>query len=87
MSKPKKNSRSFDDRSDPLAEELDFTKLERIKLGPGWAQVPKRLRGPKHLREARAWLKRKNADDEFERTAESVLRKTRSCIGVFPDLV
>ena len=44
MSKPKKNSRVVKDASDPLADDLDFTKLERIKLGPGWAEVPKRLR-------------------------------------------
>lgn len=69
MSKPKKNSRVADDRSDPLADELDFTKLERIKLGPGWAELPKRLRGPKHLREARAWLKRKNSSTKSSRAA------------------
>lgn len=69
MKKPKKNSNVLDDRSDPLAEELDFTKLERLKLGPGWAQVPKRLRGPKHLREARAWLKRKHASTKSSRRA------------------
>jgi hypothetical protein len=64
---------------DPLAEELDFTKLKRLKLGPGWAQVPKRLRGPKHLREARAWLKRKNAltNERFKTmlASEAVLRR------------
>jgi hypothetical protein len=78
MKKPKKNSRMIDDHSDPLAGELDFTKLERIKLGPGWAQLPRHLRGPKHLREARAWLKRKNASTESFKTmlaSEAVLRR------------
>jgi hypothetical protein len=68
MNKPKKNSREVSS-SDPLAEELDFTKLERVKLGPGWAEVPKRLRGTKHLREARAWLKRRNASTKSSRRA------------------
>ena len=50
------------DEHDPLAGELDFKNdLEIVGWGPGWAQVPKRLRSPKHLKEARAWLKRKKA--------------------------
>jgi hypothetical protein len=32
MKEPKKNSSEIDDRSDPLDEELDITKLERVKL-------------------------------------------------------
>ena len=59
MKNQKKSSEDLDD-DDPLAEELDFSKLKRVGLGPGWALVPKHLRSPKHLREARAWL-RKNA--------------------------
>jgi len=61
MKKPEKHSRAAEEGSDPLADELDFDKLERVKLGKGWEQVPKHLRSPKHLPEARAWLKRKNA--------------------------
>ena len=56
MKNQKKSSEDLDD-DDPLAEELDFSKLKRVGLGPGWALVPKRLRSPKHLREARAWLR------------------------------
>jgi uncharacterized DUF497 family protein len=55
---------------DPLAEELDFKNdLEIVGWGPGWSQVPKRLRSPKHLKEARAWLKRKNATPKSPRRA------------------
>ena len=60
MKNQRKSSEKLDD-DDPLAEELDFSKLKRVGLGPGWAQVPKHLRSPKHLREARAWLARRNA--------------------------
>ena len=56
MTNQRKSSEDFDD--DPLAEELDFSKLKRVGLGPGWALVPKHLRSPKHLREARAWLRK-----------------------------
>ena len=69
MKNQRKSSEKLDD--DPLAEELDFSKLKRVGLGPGWAQVPKHLRSPKHLREARAWL-RKNAS-----TKTNVVTKTR----------
>lgn len=69
MKKAKKNTSVSEDRLDPLATELDFNKLERVKLGKGWEQVPKRLRGPKHLREARAWLKRKGASTKTSRRA------------------
>jgi len=64
-----KNSNNSDDRHDPLAKELDFTKLERVGLGPGWSQVPKHLRSPKHLREARAWLNRKSRSAKPRRAA------------------
>jgi hypothetical protein len=47
-----------DGEHDPLAEELDFNELETVSVGPGWKKVPKHLRGPKHLREAREWLAR-----------------------------
>ena len=57
MKNQKKSSEDFDD-DEPLAEELDFSKLKRVGLGPGWALVPKHLRSPKHLREARAWLRK-----------------------------
>ena len=58
-----------DAEHDPLAEELDLNDLKIVGLGAGWAQVPKRLRGPKHLLEARAWLKRKNAATKSRRRA------------------
>ncbi len=60
-----------DDEHDPLAEELDFKDLKIVGWGPGWALVPKHLRSPKHLREARAWL-RKNTT-----TKPSAATKTR----------
>jgi hypothetical protein len=60
MRNQKKSSEDSDDE-DPLAEELDFSKLKRVGLGPGWALVPKNLRSPKHLREARAWLRKNTA--------------------------
>lgn len=69
LKKAKKNTSASKDPLDPLAEELDFNKLERARLGKGWEEVPKRLRGPKHLREARAWLKRKNASPKTNRRA------------------
>lgn len=69
MRNQKKNSNNSDDRHDPLAKELDFTKLERVGLGPGWSQVPKHLRSPKHLREARAWLNRKSRSAKPRRAA------------------
>jgi len=59
--KPERNSRGSSERFDPLAYELDVNKLKRVKLGKGWEQIPEHLRSPKHLQEARAWLKRKNA--------------------------
>jgi len=58
-----------DDQHDPLAEDLDFNQMKIVGWGAGWAEVPKRLRGPKHLREARAWLKRKNASAKSPRRA------------------
>jgi hypothetical protein len=58
MRNPKRNSAESEEMSDPLDKELDFSKLTPVKLGPGWSKVPKRLRSLKHLREARAWLKR-----------------------------
>jgi len=61
MKNQKKSSEDFDDADDPLAEELDFGKLKRVGLGPGWSLVPKHLRSPKHLREARAWLRKNTA--------------------------
>ena len=61
--KVKKNSKKQlnDFEHDPLEGKLDFDDLVTVSVGPGWAQVPKHLRSPKHLREARAWLARKNA--------------------------
>ena len=59
-----------DEAHDPLAEELDFKNdLEIVAWGPGWAQLPKRLRSLKHAKEARAWLKRKNASPKSPRRA------------------
>ncbi len=57
----KKSPEQFNDDDVPLAAELDFSKLKRVGLGPGWALVPKHLRSPKHLREARAWLRKNTA--------------------------
>lgn len=66
--KQKNSKKRLDDfEHDPLAEELDFNNLVTVSVGPGWAQVPKRLRSPKHLREARAWLARKNAATKSRR--------------------
>jgi hypothetical protein len=58
--KAKKNSkkRLNDFEHDPLEKELDFNDLVTVTIGPGWALVPKHLRSPKHLREARAWLRK-----------------------------
>ena len=68
--KPKSARKSASDKHDPLAGELDFKNdLEIVGWGPGWAQVPKRLRSPKHLKEARAWLKRKKASPKSRRRA------------------
>jgi hypothetical protein len=58
MKNRKKSSEQPEYDDDPLAEELDFSKLKRVGVGPGWALVPKHLRSPKHLREARAWLRK-----------------------------
>jgi len=61
--KAKKNSkkRLNDFEHDPLEKELDFNDLVTVSVGPGWALVPKHLRSPKHLREARPWLRKHTA--------------------------
>lgn len=65
-----KNTSASGDRLDPLDEELDFSKLARVKLGKGWEEVPKQLRGPKHLDEARDLVKRKGASNPAKRHNE-----------------
>jgi hypothetical protein len=70
-----KNSERVADDDDPLAEELDFTKLKRVGLGPGWALVPKHLRSPKHMDEARAWLRKRGI------TKASQISKNRSRVA------
>jgi len=60
--KEKNSKKQLDDfEHDPLEEELDFKDLVTVAVGPGWALVPKHLRSPKHLREARAWLRKNTA--------------------------
>ena len=75
--KPKNVEPTLSDwEHDPLEEELDFKDLKIVGWGPGWAQVPKHLRSPKHLREARAWLKRKNAATKSGDSTEGQRRAT-----------
>ena len=52
--KRKENSKKMldDYEHDPLEGPLDVEDLEIVAVGPGWSQVPKRLRSFKHLREA-----------------------------------
>jgi hypothetical protein len=67
MKKRPQNSKV--DPDDPLESELDFSKMKLVGLGPGWALVPKRLRSLKHMREARAYLKRKQVAPNSRRAA------------------
>jgi hypothetical protein len=57
----KARNKNSEDKHDPLAEELNFDKLELVTYGPGWKKVSARVRSPKHLREAKAKLARKPA--------------------------
>lgn len=75
--KAKKNSkkRLSDYEHDPLEKELNFDELETVAVGPGWALVPKHLRSPRHLDEARAWLRKRGI------TKASQISKTRRRIA------
>ena len=75
MRSQKKTSKRLADEDDPLAKEIDFTKLKRVGLGPGWALVPKHLRSPKHMDEARAWLRKRGI------TKASQISKNRSRVA------
>ena len=69
--KRKENSNKMldDYEHDPLEGPLDVEDLEIVGVGPGWSQVPKRLRSFKHLREARVWLARKSRANTKRRRA------------------
>lgn len=54
---------------DPLAEELNFEKLEVVAYGPGWKKTRSNSRGPKFLREDRGKLTRKSTSSKSRRRA------------------
>ena len=64
-----KNKSKKSGSHDPLAEELNFEKLEIVAYGPGWKKVPKNSRSPKHLPEARVKLTRKSTSSKSRRRA------------------
>jgi hypothetical protein len=65
MKNKSKKSRS----DDPLAEELNFEKLEIVAYGPGWKKKPQRLRGPKSLSDSRAKVGSKSTSSKSGRRA------------------